>query len=100
MPPQIFVLLTVPSKGVGTVWAAQSAISELILADLKQAEALTSLSCLENEGSDGRREEVRESKSQPNKQKPCAYFKLERLNMNPTGTGSTPCLKCTFIIVM
>ena len=62
MPPQIFVLLTVPSKGVGTVWAAQSAISDLILADLKQAEALTSLSCLENEGSDGRREEVRESK--------------------------------------
>lgn len=61
MPPQIFVLLTVPSKGVGTVWAAQSAISELILAD-QQAEALTSLSCLENEGSDGRREEVRESK--------------------------------------
>ena len=58
MPPLI-VLWIEPSKGVGTIWAAQSAISELILADLKQAEALTSFSCLEN---DGRREEVRESK--------------------------------------
>jgi hypothetical protein len=55
MPAQIFIpgfSTTKPSKGVGTVWAVQSAISESILADLKQAKELTSLPCRENETSE------------------------------------------------
>ena len=62
VPAQI-VLFTEPSKGVGAVWAVQSAISQLILADLKQAGALsTSLdSCLENGGSDRRKRATTQS---------------------------------------